>query len=57
MSRLQCIPEVLKTGNGIQRLRDVMCRVSFEVQYNITTTDTSCLHRSNPSSQPVKATM
>jgi hypothetical protein len=43
MSRLQFIPEILMTGNGIQRLRDIMYRledfISFKVQYNIITTE------------------
>jgi len=43
MSRLQFIPEVLMTGNGIQRLRDIMYRlegfISFPVWYITATTE------------------
>ena len=43
MSRLQFIPEFLMSGNGLQRLRDILYRlegfINFKVWYNINTTE------------------
>jgi len=61
MKRLQFIPEVLLTGNGFQRLRDIVYRLEgfykflSIVQYHHY--GTSCPHRRNPSYPPIKATM